>query len=172
MKHTQREAVYSATINVMSEKGIDFEDGGSLGSVMTDDIRKSVHAIVFAGFMDGTVEFEPTPSNQEKLKSPAKLNSYVSGLISNWYRKDVRFNGNTKYTPKNPGSRAGQGDQKLKTLRALAVKFSADPQKLAFVNGCITTRLGEIAAERTKSVSLTAEQIATLPADVRETLGL
>src|SRR5665213_1962213 len=44
---------------------------------------------------------------------------YVPGMVSNWIRKDLRLNGGEKYETKNPGSRAGQGDDQLKNLKAL-----------------------------------------------------
>lgn len=170
-KMTQRAAVYAAVMSVLSDKGIAFEDGDSLSEVMTDEIREAVHGIVVEGFRSGSVTFEDTPSNREKMSSEAKLNGYVSGLLSNWFRKDTRFNGGEKYTPKNPGSRAGQGDAQLKTLRALAKQYAGTP-KADEIQGFITKRLEVLAAAKKKEVALTPEQIAALPAEVRESLGL
>ena len=116
----QREAVYTATKSVLTDAAVKFEDGNNINTVMTEDFRKRVHAIVIESFKSGAVEFKATPSNDAKLANDSELSSYVSGLISNWYRKDKRFNGNTQYTAKNPGSRAGQGDPQLKALRQLA----------------------------------------------------
>src|SRR5271157_5995691 len=107
---SQREAVYNSIVLVLATASIEFKDGMSIDGLLTKDLRTQVHALVVDGFKSGEVEFEKTPSNAEKLASEAKLNSYVSGLISNWVRKDKRFNGNVTYVPKNPGSRAGQGD--------------------------------------------------------------
>ena len=171
MKLTQRAAVYGAVMSVLSDKGISFEDGQALSEVMTDEIRESVHAIVVEGFREGSVTFEDTPANREKMSSEAKLNGYVSGLLSNWFRKDTRFNGGNKYVAKNPGSRAGQGDAQLKTLRALEKQYAGTP-KAAEITGFITKRLGELASAKKKSVALTPEQIEALPADVRESLGI
>jgi hypothetical protein len=171
MKVSQREAVYSAITSTFTENQVDFEDGQNVSEVLTDDMRASVHQILCEGFKRGDVAFEDTPSNREKLASDSKLNSYVSGLISNWVRKDTRFNGNTKYVAKNPGSRAGQGDSKLKTLRALKKQFVGTPKESA-IDSHITKRVEEIQAERAKSTELTAEQIAMIPSDLREKLGL
>ena len=149
----QREAVYQATRNVLKEHDIEFEDGGNITEVMTDTMRAEVIAIVVEGFMQKTVELKDTPKNKEKLESKAKMQSYTSGLVSNWYRKDKRFNGGVKYEPKNPGSRQGQGDAKLKALKQLKVKFSGTDQE-ATIDGHIEARLEEIAAEKAAKVEI------------------
>lgn len=171
MKHTQREAVYQAVKNVFAENQLSFEDGMDVSEVVVGDFRGAVHEIICEGFRSGTIEFAPTPSNKEKLASQAKLSAYVSGLISNWVRKDTRLNGDEKYTAKNPGSRTGQSDEQMKTLRALAKQF-AGTEKESLINAQIEKRKSEIAATKSKAVELTPEQIAKLPADVRESLGL
>ena len=171
MKNTQREAVFTAVKNVMADKGLPFEEGNNVQTVIVGDVRNAVHEIVCEGFRQGTIEFEPTKSNQEKLASPSKLSAYVSGLISNWLRKDSRLNGDTKYVAKNPGSRAGQGDEQMKTLRALAKQF-AGTDKASLIDAQITKRKEELAAGKAKAVELTEEQIAKLPEDVRSALGL
>jgi hypothetical protein len=166
----QREAVYTATKSVLKDAGIAFEDGNNINSVMTDDFRKRIHAIVVSAFTEGTVEFKATPSNDAKLENPSELSSYVSGLISNWFRKDKRFNGNTTYSAKNPGSRAGQGDPQLKALRQLAKQFAGvDAEKAAEINAHIEARIKAVGAAKAKKVDIDLTQI---PADLKETLGL
>lgn len=167
---TQREAVYSATMNVLKEHGVHFEDGGNIGEVMNDTLRKEVHTIVVEGFKASEIAFKDTPANQEKLSNPSELSSYVSGLISNWYRKDKRFNGNTTYKPKNPGSRVGQGDSELKALRALYKKFEGvDADKAELIKTKIDARVATIQAEKAKSIEV---DFSALPADLIEELGL
>lgn len=170
MKMSQREAVYTATHNVLTENEITFEDGQDISEVVTDTIRSSVHVIVCESFSSGNVEFKDTPSNAEKLANPAKLSSYVSGLISNWYRKDKRFNGNTTYQPKNPGSRAGQGDAQLKALRALFKQFNGvDANKTTLIQEQIDDRVTVIQAEKAKAIKV---DLTALPSDLLEELGL
>jgi hypothetical protein len=164
MKNTQRNAVFAAICNIRNTN--EFSDP----VVLSKDERGLVHQMVCEGFRSGSIEFENTPANAEKLASDSKLSQYVSGLISNWLRKDTRLNGGSKYEIKNPGSRAGQGDEQMKTLRALAKQF-AGTDKEAIVNAQIEKRKSEIAASRTKSVELTQEQIDALPEDVKAALG-
>lgn len=165
MKNTQRNAVFAAICNIRNAESFD-------GPVtLTKDERGLVHQMVYEGFRQGTIEFEATPANQEKLASDSKLSGYVSGLISNWLRKDVRLNGGGKYVAKNPGSRAGQSDEQMKTLRALAKQFEGDAEKSAIVNQQIEKRKAELASAKAKTVELTPEQIEALPADVKAALG-
>ena len=166
---TQREAVYNATKAVLKENAVQFEDGDNIADVMTDELRKSIMAIVVEGFKNGEVELKDTPSNQEKLASDSKLNSYVSGLVSNWFRKDKRFNGNTKYVAKNPGSRTGQSDSKLKALRNLKKMMDTKGQDSTEVDAYIEARVNELAAEKAKKIEVDFNEI---PAELKESLGI
>ncbi len=94
-KMSQKEAVFSAVTNVCGES-----DGAY---TPTKEQRASVNQILFEGFRSGTIECE-------KDYDDSGLKAYVSGLQSNWLRKDKRLNGNVQYVAKNPGSRAGSGD--------------------------------------------------------------
>src|ERR1051325_6047037 len=111
-KMKQKDAVYNAITQVLNEDEVGFEDGMDVSEHMTKERRAQVNAILVEGFKAGTIELE-------KEYTDTQLKQYVSGLQSNWIRKDPRFNGNTKYQPKNPGSRAGAGDAQLKALKAL-----------------------------------------------------
>jgi hypothetical protein len=169
----QRDAVYSAITSTLEDAGISFEDGMDVSTVLTPELRKSAHAIVTEGFTSGKIAFESNASNNEKLANPAKLNSYVSGLISNWVRKDKRLNGDVSYVAKNPGSRVGSGDEQVKTLRALFRKFSkTDPTKAASVQTFIDQRIAALKSEKGSSMTITEEQLASIPAELRESLGL
>lgn len=162
---SQREAVFAATIEVLGET---FEEGMNVDETITKEQRSQVMDIVCDGFRSGHTEFADTPSNKEKLQNPAKLRAYVSGLVSNWYRKDTRLNGGEKYVAKNPGSRAGSTDPQLKALRALAGQFKGT-EKGAEIQKHIDARLQVIAAEKAKQITV---NIDMLPADLVASLGL
>jgi hypothetical protein len=168
---SQRDAVYAAIKSVLKDNDVAFDDGGDVTEVLSTEMRKSCQTILCEGFKGGTIEFENTPSNQEKLASDSKLKQYVSGLLSNWIRKDKRFNGDVQYVAKNPGSRAGAGDETLKTMRALAKKF-AGTDKAEAIQKHISNRVAEIAASKTKEVTLTEEQISKLDPALRAMLGI
>ena len=82
---TQKEAVYSAVSAVLQQNGIAFEPGTNVASLMTRELRAQVNQRLFSAFKVGTVKLDREYSDTE-------LKAYVSGLQSNWLRKDTRFN--------------------------------------------------------------------------------
>jgi hypothetical protein len=153
---------------VLADNGHEYEEGMDVSTVVTKEMRESIQAILCEGFRSGKIEFKSTPSNQEKLASPAKLDAYVSGLISNWFRKDPNLNGNTKYEAKNPGSRAGSTDPQLKALRQLAPQFKGT-EKEAVIAKQIETRLAFVAQEKAKKITI---DLSVLSPELKEMLGI
>ena len=146
-KVTQKEAVFTAVCNVTG-----FDGEGTV--VISKEQRAQVNAILFEGFRSGTIELDREYSDSD-------LKSYVSGLQSNWLRKDKRMNGGTQYIAKNPGSRAGSTDASLKAMRALMTTLTSDSDK-AEVQSHIDARVAELnAAKIEKTVDFSA-----LPADL------
>ena len=145
-KVTQKEAVFQAMINVMGE-----QDGVY---APTKEQRAQVNAILFEGFKSGTIEMDSE-------KSDSDLKGYVSGLQSNWLRKDKRLNGGTQYVAKNPGSRAGSADPQLKAMRALITTLTTEEERNE-VQAYIDARVAELNATKVaKTVDFSA-----LPADL------
>ena len=92
------------------------------------------------------------------MGNDTELNKYCNGLISNWVKKDKRLNGNVKYSIKNPGSRAGQGDEQVKELRKLLKQVtSADAKEQ--VQAALDARVAEVKAERTPSLVINTDAL-------------
>lgn len=146
-KMSQKEAVFQAVCNVTGHKGE--------GTVMiSKEQRAQVNAILFEGFRAGSIELDREYTDSD-------LKGYVSGLQSNWLRKDKRLNGGVQYTAKNPGSRAGSTDPQLKAMRALLSTLT-DESERAEVQGYIDAKVAEInATKQAKTVDFSA-----LPADL------
>ena len=151
MKVSQKEAVFQAVVSVLTEAGFRIE--GDVGPAMTRELRAQVNMILFEGFRSGAVKLDREFTDSE-------LKAYTSGLQSNWLRKDGRLNGGVKYTAKNPGSRAGQGDAQLKALRTL-LSTQTDPSKVAEIQKYIDRRVAEL---KPKTVEV---NIDDLPAELR-----
>ena len=128
----QKEAVFMAVINVCGTTDGQYTP--------TREQRAQVNAILFEGVRSGQVECDTE-------YDAAGLKQYVSGLQSNWLRKDKRLNGGVKYEAKNPGSRAGVADPQLKNMRALLSTLT-DPTERSEVEGYIATRVSEVAATK------------------------
>lgn len=146
----QRESVYNACHQV-----IEFEDNDKI--TPTSDERAEIIDLVCEGINDGSVDF--SDGAKAKYDTPVKVKSYVSGLVSNWLRKDERLNGNIKYTAKNPGSRTGQGDAQMRELRKLLTLHRDDAEKAAQIQTFIDTRLEAIKAEKAKAIEIDADQL-------------
>jgi hypothetical protein len=146
MKMSQKEAVFQAVTNVCGECDV---------YTPSKEQRAQINLILFEGFKSGTVELDGE-------KSDSDLKGYVSGLTSNWLRKDKRLNGGIAYTAKNPGSRAGSSDPQLKAMRALLSTLTTETERTE-VQAYIDARVTEIAAtKQAKTVDFSA-----LPADLQ-----
>jgi hypothetical protein len=144
----QSEAVYNAVKSVCEENNVEFHDGIDAKAVLTKEMRSQVNTILFEGFKSGTIALD-------KEMSDTELKGYVSGLQSNWLRKDKRLNGNTKYAPKNPGSRFGASDEQLKALRALMANVTSDAER-AEIQGYIDERTAAIRASKAPKVDISS----------------
>lgn len=151
-KLSQKEAVFVAVCQVTGHTG-----EGQVS--ITKEQRAQVNAILFEGFKSGKIELD-------REYSDSGLKGYVSGLQSNWLRKDKRLNGGTQYVAKNPGSRAGSSDPQLKAMRALLSTLT-DEAEIAEVQSHIDMRVAAIASEKqAKTVDFSA-----LPADLAAKFG-
>ena len=143
----QKEAVYTAVVNVTG-----FSGDGAVD--VSKEQRAQVNAILFEGFRAGNISID-------REFNDAELKKYISGLTSNWLRKDTRLNGGTAYIAKNPGSRAGSGDASLKAMRALLSTLTSAEDK-AEVQKHIDERVSEIASTKVTKVI----DYSMLPADL------
>ena len=154
-KLSQKEAVYNAVTSVLNENNVSVSEGTDVSTLMTRELRSQVNQILFEGFRSGSVELDREYNDSD-------LKAYVSGLQSNWLRKDKRLNGGAKYSAKNPGSRIGSSDPQLKAMRALLSTLSSESDR-AEVQSAIDTRVSEIQALKVKKVTIDTE---SLPADL------
>jgi len=140
----QKEAVYAAITSVLENAGHSMPaEGIDVATVMSKELRAQVNQILFEGFRAGSIELG-------KEFSDSDLKAYVSGLQSNWIRKDKRLNGGTQYVAKNPGSRAGSGDAQLKNMKALLSTLEVGTPDYNEVQQYITARIAEIASTKAK----------------------
>ena len=153
-KMSQKEAVYSAVSSVLNENSITFTEGEAVK--MTKELRAQVNAILFEGFKSESIELDGSYSDSQ-------LKGYISGLQSNWLRKDKRLNGGNKYSAKNPGSRIAAGDAQLKAMRTLLSTLTAASDREE-VQAAIDSRVAEIQASKVKTVTIDTE---SLPIELR-----
>jgi hypothetical protein len=142
MQVSQKQAVRNALLSQLE----DYQLGGEvrITEVLNDDIKKKAREILFEGFRAGTIQYKP--EFQSKVNDDQELKKYVSGLLNNWIRKDKDFNCGEVYQAKNPGSRAGSGDEQVREMRKL-LKATTDADAKAMIQTAIDERLAEIKPE-------------------------
>lgn len=155
----QRESVFNAVCDVTGESS--FSQAVELNS----DQRKEVISMITAQIMNNEVDF--SEAAYEKYDTEQKKRGYVSGLVSNWLRKDKRLNGNTTYEPANPGSRTGQGDPQLRELRKL-LKLHKGTNDEAKIQSFIDARVATIKAEKAKDIEIDSD---ILPEELQGLVG-
>lgn len=139
----QKTAVVSTILAVLSDRGVSYELNGPtpVSEVLTDADYAIIKQTLVNGFKENKIEM--SEEARGKYSDEAKLKSYVSGLVSNWVRKEKSFNCGSKYEIKNPGSRAGQGDEQIKEMKAL-LSVTTDPAHKALIQSAIDARIAEI----------------------------
>lgn len=146
----QNDAVFKAVCKVLGQDKFD-------GAVALDkDQKVKVVEMVTQGIIDGVVDF--SAEAYAKHDTPAKVKSYTTGMVNNHLRKDKRLNGGAKYEIKNPGSRAGQGDEQLKAMRALRTQLTK-PEDISQLDEAINARAEAIKAESKKAVEINIEAL-------------
>jgi hypothetical protein len=161
---SQKEAVFTAVKSLFAQSSKTFKDGSKVD--LSKEERATVTQMVVAGIEAGDVVF----SDEAKIKydTSDKIKSYVAGMVGNWLTKDTRLNGGEKYSAKNPGSRAGQGDDVIKALRTLRSTLT-DESQIAAVDSEIEKRKETISTSKTKKVEVNFD---ALPADLLSKLNI
>jgi hypothetical protein len=149
MSTKQKDAVFSAVCAVRGST----EFSGAVE--LTKEERGTVQASLVAGFQAGEIAF------QGDATDTAKLTAYVSGLVSNWLRKDKRLNGNVAYVAKNPGTRTGSGDESLKAMRTL-LSATTETDARAEIQAAIDARVAELKPKKVINVDALPESLRHL----------
>ena len=156
---SQKEAVFNAISAIITVDP-------SVQTTLTKEQRAQVCDELAHWFLAGDVVL--SDSAKAKYDTQEKLaKKYCPGLVNNWLRKDTRLSGGVKWQTKNPGSRAGSGDDQIRELRKLKSTMT-NPDHIAKVEAAITERLAELKAERNKQVDINVD---ALPEHLRDLVG-
>lgn len=145
----QKDAVFNAVVTVRGTSEF------SSAVELTKEERSAVQASLVTGFQSGQIAY------QGDATDAAKLGSYVSGLVSNWLRKDKRLNGNVSYVAKNPGTRTGSGDESLKAMRTLLSATTDEDARLE-IQSEIDRRISELKPKKVINVDALPESLRHL----------
>ena len=92
-------------------------------------------------------------------------------MVDNTFRKDKRMNGGVKHEIKNPGSRAGSGDEVVKNLRAL-LSTTTDESAKSSISTAISTRIEELKALKPKSAKKVKIDFDLIPEELRHLIAV
>ena len=137
---TQKDAVYEAIVSVLNSDGISFTSGATdVNSLLTRELRARIAALIVLNFQNGLIEL--SDDAKQTLSDSAKLRTYVSGLISNWVRKDSRLNAGLPKIQKTVNRTSN--DPQLKAMRHL-LNVQTDPDKCVEIQKFIDKRTAEL----------------------------
>ena len=162
-KMSQKECVFGAVTAYLEENNRLHEIDSAQGLQLSKTDKQTIVGMVCAA----RAEMELSAEADEKFDTPQKFKTYVIGLVNNWLRKDTRLNGGEKYVTKNPGSRAGSGDDTVKALRALR-RTLTDVSQIAEVESEIATRVAAVKAAKQPKVEINTNLI---PENLRHLVG-
>lgn len=159
----QHQAVFQATKFIL---GSEFKEGVDIKTYITKEQRAAVIDLVVDMFQKN--EAELSERARAKFDTVQKLRTYTNGLVTNWFNKGKDLNGGVDYEVKNPGSRAGAGDEQLKTLKNLKANLvlkGASAEAIAKVDAVIEARISAIT--ETSAVKLKEVNVELLPEELR-----
>jgi len=150
-KFSQKECIYNAVQAFLADNGREHELDNAQPISLSKSDKQTVVGMVCAASDVMELSSEATI----KYNSPQKFKVYVIGLVNNWIRKDTRLNGGEKYQTKNPGSRAGSGDEQIKALKALKSTLTS-LEDIEAIDKAIETRTAEIKPIKTVAINVDA----------------
>ncbi len=134
---SQKEAVLN---EVKSFLGSNFDPSIPAKEQLTADQISFVKANVVTGIVNGSVSFNKDTTDQKEISR------YVSGMVSNHFRKAKELNGGSSYVPQSTGR--GSRDSQVSELNKLLKTFDADSDEFNQITAAISVRKSELASEK------------------------
>ena len=160
----QKEAVVEAVKEVL---GSSFDTSLSAKDQLNTDQVGEVRRKVFEGIMNGDVALAKSGMAEKDIKR------YVSGMVSNHFRKAKELNGGATYKPST--SRPGSRDPKIAEMTKLQSKYDEGSDQFNEVQTAIDCRfedLKQIKADAAKEKKLKSQishiDQSILPPDLQE----
>lgn len=139
---TQKDAVFSAVASVLVGSGINFISGSTdANDLLNKDLRSKVNSILIQQFLNNEIEL--SAEAKTRLADLSKLKAYVSGLVSNWLRKDNRLNAGVAPMKVKSVVKRTSADPQLKAMRHL-LTVQTDPNKRNEIQSFIDKRVQEL----------------------------
>lgn len=163
-KLSQHEAVVQVTEAHFGER---FIPGADVKEYATKADKQAIATKIAEMIIEGTVELSDSARAKYGESVETLTSKYVVGMVTNWFNKSTQLNGGSKYQAKNPGSRAGGGDEQIREMRLLRKQLAGlgNAEGVARVDAAIAERIAELKVKSAKTIEVDVEN---LPAALRD----
>ena len=161
---SQKDAVVN---EVMAVLGSNFDSTLTAREQLTDDQFTTIKSNIFTNIVNGSIAYSKDV-NDDKV-----LTRYISGMISNHFRKAKELNGGNSYSPTSTGR--GSRDAQLSELSKLLGTYTEGTEQFNQIVSAIDSRKSELAvekstanAEKKRQKDLAALNTEALPEHMKE----
>lgn len=131
----------TAVVNeVKSILGSSFDSTIPAKEQLTADQFSFIKSSIVAGIINGSISYN------KDLGDDKEIARYVSGMISNHFRKAKELNGGNSYAPQSTGR--GSRDSQLSELSKLLGTYTEGTEEFNQIVSAIDSRKSELAAEK------------------------
>ncbi len=134
---SQKEAVLNEVKSIL---GSHFDPSIPAKGQLSIDQLSTLKFNVVAGIVSGAVSFNKDTTDEKEIAR------YVSGMVSNHFRKAKELNGGGSYTPQSTGR--GSRDSQVSELNKLLKTFDEGSVEHSQITAAISARKLEISAEK------------------------
>lgn len=132
---SQKQAVVNEVKSIL---GSSFNSNLPAKSQLTSDQLSTIKSNITDGIMNGVITFNKDTSDAKEVTR------YVSGMISNHFRKSKELNGGNSYMPQSAGR--GSRDSQISELNKLLKTFKEGSEEHSQVVLAISSRKAELAS--------------------------
>lgn len=100
--------------------------------LLTNDQLKTVRTNIFNGIINGTIDFS------KEITDEKSVSKYVSGMVSNYFRKSKELNGDNVYAPQSNGR--GSRDSQISELNKLLKTYTEGTEEFSQILAAIEER--------------------------------
>lgn len=160
---SQKEAVVNEVKSIL---GSNFNPSLPVKGQLTADQLSTIKSNVVDGIVGGAIAFNKDTTDSKEISR------YVSGMVSNHFRKSKELNGGNSYTPQSTGR--GSRDSQISELNKLLKTFPEGSDEYNQVVTAIGSRKTELASlkaesakEKRKQKELASIDTSALPAHLQ-----
>lgn len=134
---SQKEAVLNEVKSIL---GSSFDSSIPAKGQLSADQISTLKVNVVRGIINGTVSFNKDTTDEKEISR------YVSGMVSNHFRKAKELNGGGSYTPQSTGR--GSRDSQVSELNKLLKTFQEGSEEYNQITAAISVRKTELSTEK------------------------